>query len=138
MPKISNKKFWELYKDIPQELKDVLFSEKTTEDIEDVCKKNKSMENFDEINDYTAQVLLGILPSDDLAETLEKETNIEKKVAKKISREIFRLIFFPVKQVLASMHETEITPSAQIKAKPLVQKKSATPSGKDTYRETVD
>jgi len=76
MPKkYTSEQFWQLYKKLPQELKDALFAEETGNNIYEICKRNEIEENLEEIVDYVGQVLLGVLPPEDFQKTLEKELN---------------------------------------------------------------
>jgi len=146
----TSEQFWELYKKLPQELKDALFAEETGNNIYEICKRNEIEENLDQIVDYVGQVLLGILPPNDFQETLEKELELEKEVAKKVNREIFRFIFYPVKESLALLYKVEVTPAkpgvpsigpevaSPPEIKPPVEEKPEEVPGKDIYREPIE
>lgn len=139
--KLSSEKFWELYKNLPQELKNVLFSEETGNYIYETCKKNGAGEKLGEIVDYVGQVLIGVLPPEDFQKTLEKELKLDSETAKKMTQEIHRFIFYPVKPCLEELYRVEIT-GAPVPPKPETplpaEEKPSTPSGKDVYRETIE
>lgn len=136
--KSDRDKFWKLYKELPQELKDAVFSEKAAESIYSVCEKN----DIDEVSSlarYVQDVLLGILKPDEFQKTIEQELGLEKEVAKKVVQEINRFIFYPVKSSLEELYSMEITPPAQMKVPgPVIDKKPTTPKRKDTYREVIE
>lgn len=145
MKKYTSEELWKLYEKIPQELKEAIFSEKTSEIIWDICLRNEvEDERISEIALYTGRVLLGILPPDEFQKTLEKEINIQKEVAKNIALEINRFIFYPVKPELEQLYTTEITPLAKPtevtppKEEKKPELKSEEISKEDVYREPIE
>ncbi|MFQ6049462.1 MAG: hypothetical protein ACE5J0_00235 [Candidatus Paceibacterales bacterium] len=140
MPKeYTREQFWKLYKKLPQELKEAVFSEETAENIWDVCSRNGiEDERVPEIARYTGRVLLGIIPPDEFQKTLEKELKLEKGVAKKVAQEINRFIFFPVKNSLEELYKIEITPPAKMKVAPPPEERPAEPVKEDVYREPIE
>lgn len=119
MPEYTQEQFWKLYEKLPQELKDVIFSEETANNIGDVCERNNiEDEKISEVTLYAGRVLLGILPPDEFQKTLEKEMKLKKEIAKKVAQEINRFIFFPVKESLAMLYKIEIAPSTGPPTKP--------------------
>jgi len=145
MAKQYNKEqFWKLYEKLPQELKDALFAEETGDNIYNTCKRNEVLNNLDQIVDYVGQVLLGVLPPEELQEVLEKELKLKQEVAKKVVREINRFIFYPVKSSLEELYKVEITPAGKPKvakrtgAAPPAEEKPSRPSKEDTYRELIE
>lgn len=106
----SPEQFWQLYKKLPQELKEALFAEETGEVIDVICKRNGVEENLGDIINYVGQVLIGILPPEEFQRILEKELELEKEVAKKVFYEISRFVFYPVKAILEEIYKVPITP----------------------------
>jgi len=142
MPKeYAREKFWDLYKKLPEELREAIWSEKTTDDIYDICQRNDIKDNqiVSEIIRIVGQVLLGVLPPEDFQETLEKELKLEKDLAKKVSQEINRFIFYPVKASLEELHKIEIAPPAKPTGiTPPPEEKPPVPPGEDIYRESIE
>ena len=140
MPKkYTSEQFWKLYENLPQELKDALFAEETGNAIYDICKRNGAEENLDQIVEYVGQVLVGVLPPEELQEILEKEVKLEKEVAKKVSQEINRFIFYPVKSSLEELYKIEISPPAKPTGiTPPPEEKPSAPPRKDVYREPIE
>lgn len=135
----TREQFWKLYEKLPQELKDALFAEETGDNIYDICKRNKIIENLEEIVEYVGQVLVGVLPPDEFQEILEKKLKLKKEVAKKVAQEINRFIFYPVKSNLEELYRVSITPPpATPKVSPLPEEKPPTPPEKDIYREFIE
>jgi hypothetical protein len=107
----SPEEVWKLYEKIPEELKEAIFSEETAESIWRICTRNGiEDEKISGVARFTGRVLLGLLPPNELQETLEKELNLEKEVAESVAREIQRYIFYPVRIDLAELYKMEITP----------------------------
>jgi hypothetical protein len=100
-------------------------------------------ERISEVARYTGRVLMGLLPPDELAETLERELKLEKEMAKKVSQEISRFIFYPVKTRLEELYKIEITPIAGVPVKPptkrvVEEKLKEKPKGVNRYREPIE
>jgi len=136
--KHTKEQFWELYKKLPQELKNALFAEEAGNNIYDVCKRYEIQKNLDQIVEFVGQVLVGILPPDEFQETIERELELKKDVAKKVAQEINRFVFYPVKRSLEELYSMEITSPAQMKVPGPIEKKPKPPKRKDTYREVVE
>lgn len=137
MPDYSKEELWELYENIPKDLQNTVFSEKTANVIYNTCNKNgiKDDKKISQVAKYTGYVLLGLVPPGKLRKTLEKEMKITKSAAQKISQEINRIVFLPIKQSLEDLY--------QVKIKPGLRKKSSMPLGKklvkkDKYRENIE
>lgn len=148
MLEYTREQFWQLYKKLPEDLKETIFSEETAKDIEDICKRNGiSSENLSKIVDLVGKVLLGILSLGELQRNLEKELKLGFTATKKIAQEINRFIFLPVRKSLFSLYEVEIAPGGRL-MKPTPGKEVA-PKGEkrvkkekkpetDIYREPVE
>ena len=130
MPILSKDKFWDLYKDVPQDIKDLLFSEETGNIIEEICQEHKCPERFDSLLDCVSQALLGLIHPGELEETLINDLKFDKTQAKKLSQKINRLIFFPVKQSISLLNQEE--------SKTIPQKEKPASTGEDKYREAIE
>jgi hypothetical protein len=108
IPKLPSEKFWKLYKNLPQELQEVLLSEKTGEEVRDICRRYGISEIEEEILDLVGLTLIGLLPFEDLKLALEKDLKLSPQTAKQIAQEIFRFIFFPVKSSLEKIYKIEM------------------------------
>lgn len=136
----TKEQFWKLYEKLPQELKDVLFAEETGDNIYDICKRNGILENLAQIVEYVGQVLIGVLPPDELQGVLEKKLELDKERAKKVSQEINRFIFYPVKANLEELYKIEIAPPAGMPkvGPPFPKEKPEEPKREDVYREPIE
>jgi len=140
---------------LPEELKEALFSEKTTDAIFNVCDRNGVEEDkIPQISEYVGQVLLGILPFEDFERALKEKVGLNAQKAKKVSSEMFHFVFYSVKEALATLYATEIKPSEKptveisTETKPPAgsrlgekiekEEKLEEPKKEDIYREPVE
>ena len=122
LKKYTREQFWGLYKTLPQELKDALFSEEAGDNIASACERNEIPDDArGDIVDLVGQVLTGVLPAEDFQSELEKELKIKKEIAKKAAQEINRFVFYPVKPALDQLHGMETNKSIK---KPGEEKKT--------------
>ncbi len=140
---ITSEQFWQLYKKLPPEVQESLFSEETGNSIYDICERNGLVEEHGNIVVMVRNVLLGLLPPDEFQEILQNSLKIDKEKAKKVSRELYRFVFYPVKSNLEDIYEMEIAidnsePAAE---KPVIEEreplKERPSSAEDLYREEV-
>ena len=136
MPNYTQEQLQKLYKKLPEELQEAIYSEETAEHIWNICDRN-GIELISSLAEKVGNVLVGVLPPDKLQETIEQELKLEKETAKQVTREINRFIFYPVRIELEKLYETEITPftTASTTTK---EKSSKKPSVKDIYREPIE
>lgn len=145
MPDYSPEQLWPIYEKLPEDLKEAIFSEKTADNIHDICTRNGiGDERISQIAKYVGYVLLGVLIPEKLPEVLEKEVKLKKEVAKKVFQEINRFIFFPLKESLAFLYQAEV-PRPTV---PKIRISEIAPSDetippeeepkRDTYREPIE
>lgn len=135
--KYTKEKLWKLYKELPEEIKDIVFSEKTADSIYTVCEKN-DIDDVSKLMEYVQNVLLGLLAPDDFQEAIETELKIEKEIAKRVTTEIYRYVFYPVKASLEKLYRIEIAPLAQMKVTPpSSERPPEAPKKEDVYREPI-
>ena len=136
--KYTKEEFWKLFEKLSEELQDTIFSVETADSVHDICKRNQIEETF-KVANLIGYVLLGVLPPEELQETLKKELGLEPGVAKKVSQEIDRFILHPVRTSLANLYKTEGSPPAtKSEVIPPTEKKPTPPKKEDTYRERVE
>ncbi len=137
--KYTKEQLWKLFEKLPEGLKDAIFAEKTADDIYDICKRNEVEEKkIPEVARLTGNVLLGILPLNDLQKSLEKEIGLESEVAKRVFYQISRFVFFPIKKQLAEIHNLEIIPTGEEESVLSKEKESDVSLQRDTYRESIE
>ena len=133
MEKISQDKLWAIYKTLPDNLKDAIFSEDTADAIWNICKLH-DVDKTSGVAKIVGQVLMGLLPPKMLTETLQDKLALNEDIAKKIGMEIEHFVFNAVKNELDALYEgeNENTKQERIEEKLEQQKKS------DTYRESLE
>ncbi|OGZ17643.1 MAG: hypothetical protein A2Z78_01980 [Candidatus Nealsonbacteria bacterium RBG_13_36_15] len=147
---ILREDLWKLYEKLPKELQEIIFSEKTADDIGVICQKNEVPESkVPEVAKYTGRVLMSLLPPNELEEVLVKNVKLKGETAKNVAREITRFVFLPVKELLSQIYEAEVIPTAKAEKTTLeslpkepasetpVSEKQEKPKESDTYREPV-
>ena len=126
---------WELYEQLPEELKDAIFSEKTADEIYMACDKNNvEKEKIPKVAKLTGNVMLGILPVQEFRIALEKEIALESETAKNVFSQIHRFVFFPVRNELNQLYKIQPKQGQGASAdqeKPFSLKP-------DTYREPIE
>ena len=140
MPKYSKEQLWELYKELPEELQEAIFSQKTADSIYDSCKKNgvEREEKISQISKNVGYVLIGLASPEEFKGILSKEIKLKKETAKKIYQKINDSVFFPVKGSLEKIYNIKI----KIESKPenisLSKDIEKKPREKDIYREPIE
>jgi hypothetical protein len=135
MPDYPKEQLWELYEQLPEDLKKATFSEEIGQTIQDISKK-QGIANNDLIFNITKNVgyvFLGLLTPDDFLKALKRELKIEKDKAEKIYSEITKAVFSPLKKSLEDLYETKI------EAKKSIDEEETRPKAikKDSYREPI-
>ena len=106
--KYTQEEILKLFKKLPKELQDAIFSDETANYILNICERNEIEKGS--IGKMVSDVLYGLLPPNEFQKTIERELKLEKEKAKKITQEVNRFIFYPVRIHLEKLYQTEITP----------------------------
>ena len=114
-------------------IQEILSSEKTAENIGNICEKYGVFkeEQIENIAYQIGLVLLGKLPPEKLAQIFERKAQLSPGTSKKISFEVNQTILSQVKDELTKLYKKE-TPFNEVEEKP---KKSPR---KDRYREIIE
>ncbi len=131
----TQEEFWKLYKELPKNLQESLFSEETGNNIEKICRRFDIEDRFSEILNLTGQVLLGLLPVEEFEKVLIRDVDISMSDAREISREVMRFIFFPVKDDLTKIYGTGSLSEKKLEEDIVISKSQ---DQKDTYREPLE
>ena len=136
MSKYSKEQLWGLYRALPEELKQAIFSEKTADVIYNSCKKNgiEKDEKISQVAENTGYVLLGLINPQELKEIFLQEIKLKKDVAEKIYQDINSFVFFPLKEILEKLYKIKIESKKNTSPEKNVRKK---PARKDIYKEPV-
>lgn len=97
----------EKFKNLPQKLKDVLFSEDTTDIIFAIGKENKlTVFQMEELADEAGLVVLGIKTPEDFVKSLEQRLATSAEKAVPIARATMEKIFNPILGDLKALHKS--------------------------------
>lgn len=129
-----------LDENLAKKIEAVVSSEKTAEEISNICEKYgiAEEEKIENIAYQVAMVLLGKLLPEELPKTLEKKIRIDIELAEKISLEINHLIFSPIKDDLLKLYEKEGISVKSTETTSLPEEKPKRPPKKDIYREHIE
>jgi len=134
MEKISQDKLWAIYKTLPNNLKDAIFSEDTADAIWNICKLH-DVDKTSGVAKIVGRVLMGLLPPKMLIETLQDELGLNQDIAKKVGMEIEHFILNAVKNELDVLYEE----NGDIKKEAVeTDEESSDQKKSDTYREPVE
>jgi len=140
MPDYPKEQLWELYKNLPEDLKKTTFSEEVANNISEICNESGLTDDdvIFQIAKNIGYVFLGLLPPDEFSIVLEKELKIEKDKSEEISLKVNRFIFLPVRQSLEALYKIEIKPElrSKITTSPEIPKKTI--KRKDKYLEPIE
>ena len=106
----------ERYKILPQELKDIYFSEETAEKLTAIGKANNlRTDQIGLLADETGLVMLGLTSTSEYITNLAKRLEIDKELAKKTAEEVNSQIFSQVREAMKKVHgiPEEKTPKEQ-------------------------
>jgi len=115
----TQKEIQKLFESLPEELKETILSEETAETIRGICERHSVSDKvIPEVARLVGEILIGLLPPENLPRVMEKNLGIDKEKADSVSREINRFILFPVKDSLAEFYqEIKFAPGGRIEIK---------------------
>lgn len=95
----------EIYRGLPEEIKDAIFSPETT-DIFDAIKEKQHLtdEQREIMSVYTGFLMMGILPPEKYVPTLITKMGVEREKVASIAQIINRDLFNPIKHILKEVH----------------------------------
>ncbi|MFA5013619.1 MAG: hypothetical protein WC520_03620 [Candidatus Paceibacterota bacterium] len=106
MEEYTKEFFWSVYKTLPEDLKEAIFSERNNEIIYNICSKlGLDEEKISIVAKYTGRVLMGLLSLKDFPVTLELELNIDENLANQISISIDNSVFKHLKVSMIKLEE---------------------------------
>ncbi len=135
MEKIDQEEFIKLCKTLPRNLRDALFSEETGNNIEKICRRNGIDDKFSDLLELTGQVLIGLLPIEDLEKILIRDLELSMDKSKKVAREIIRFVFFPIKEDLTKIYGIGSLSEKKLEEDVVT---SRSQEQKDAYREPLE
>ncbi|MDD4062248.1 MAG: hypothetical protein PHV25_00500 [Candidatus Pacebacteria bacterium] len=127
---ISKEEFLKLYKGLHPKIQNMLFDEEVGLTLTKICKRHMVESKYQEIMDLIVDVLIGLLPPQDIEKILIRDLDVPITKAKEIALEINRFIFFPIKEEISDLYG--------IKSKEVFKDEESSSSGlRDTYREEL-
>ncbi|MDP2910696.1 MAG: hypothetical protein Q8N58_02860 [bacterium] len=135
MADYSKEELWELYEQLPEDLKKATFSEEVGQTIQNICDKNgvAGEDLIFNITKNVGYVFLGLLSPDEFIDALEKELKIEKDKAESINSQITTAIFIPLKNSLEKLYGIKI----EIEKTTPIEEETPEPEKDDSYREPI-
>ncbi len=130
----SSDEMWDLFRELPEDLKDASFSERNGQRITNICQRYElDYKTKQQILKLVGYVLFGLLPPNKLTDLMVKDLGLKKEIAEKIYIEINAFVFFKVKDSLEKLYNIKIT-DKEVK-KEEVEKAIETD---DKYKEPID
>lgn len=131
----SKEEIWRLYENLPEELKEAIFSEIVAEDLYKICKRNK-IKDCPKLSKIVGYVFLGLLPPEKLKETLKSELFLTSKESEEVFQEIERFVFFPYRRGLSILYGKKI--EEPFEEKQTTEEKIDEKEIRDIYREPIE
>ncbi len=105
MANLTPEQLKELYKKLPEDLKDAIFSADSGEALREIAKnKGLAIDKSGELADETGSVMLGLTPPKDFVRNLERRLGVDEKTAREIAAEVNERIFAKVRDSLKKIH----------------------------------
>ncbi len=134
MEQVSRKQFLELYKNLPQELKEAMGSDRTVSAVERMSDQEElNSEQHSAFVTLVGEVFVGLLPPSEFKEALIEKAGIDKKSAEKINQAFHSSAFYYVQETLADLYQEKLDIKKD-ESKPVKR----SPGGKDRYREPIE
>lgn len=101
----TKEELMEIYRGLPEEIKDAMFSPLTT-DIFDAIKEKQALtdEQREIMSVYTGFLMMGVLPPEKYVSTLIEKMGIDREKVASIAQIINRDLFNPIKDILKEVH----------------------------------
>src|SRR3989344_680499 len=133
MTKPSNKEILERYANLPNDLKDAIFSNVTTENINAVGKNHGlTIDKIGELAEETGFVMLGLTPPSDYIKNLAGRVGANPEQVRAIAEEINQKVFQPVRESLKKIHGLEPKKEEGVEKGQTVPEKDSGPSSSAT------
>ncbi len=102
----TREQLWQIYRELPKNLKELIFSEEVSAVIRNISSRNK-LENVEKLAEIVGYVLLGLLPPHKLESVLISQLSIDKEKGEQVSFEVERFILSQVKKELGDLYKKE-------------------------------
>lgn len=106
MTAVTKEQLHTLYKNLPQDIREVYSSEETTNTLEAIGKKhNLHVDMLGELVSETGYVLVGATRPENYVENLTKRLAVEKEKARAIADDVNKEVFQSIRESLKKIHE---------------------------------
>ncbi len=98
----------EMYRKLPKDLQDAIFSIDTAEAIRQIGEENKLMiDKIGELADETGLIMLGLTSPSQFIPHLTERLGVSRELARTIAQEINAKVFLPIRESLKKIHGIE-------------------------------
>lgn len=109
MAKYTRENIFEMYNILPKKIKEKMSSEETTDYINKIATDHNLNEDQESsLSEYIGYTMIGILPQDKFAKTIEKDLRLDNNTAKAVYQEINKFIFSPIKNLLQEVYSPSL------------------------------
>ncbi len=127
MPTYTKEQIMTAYRNLPEDIKEAMFSVETVEILREIGEKHKLMiDKIGELANETGLVMLGLTHPSQYISHLAERLQIDHNQAKEIAEEINTLVFFPIKENLKKIHGIK-TPTPEEVGPPAGEARAPTP-----------
>jgi hypothetical protein len=131
----SKEYFWSVYDKLPDDLKEAVFSEETSENITKICLENNIAEELSsEVYKYAGKVLMGLLSPKEFSVTMELELNLDAEQARNLAAEIDRKVFSHLRISLNKLYSPSVAENKEVSDN---TKKEGAPETKEVVKPKV-
>lgn len=104
----NQKTILQKYQDLPEDLREAIFSVESAEIIQQIAKKhNLFIDKMGILAEETGNVMLGLLSPNDFISALREKLEIAPETAREIGQEINQQIFAKVRESLKKIHNIQ-------------------------------
>lgn len=108
MEYLTNEQILEKYENLPEDLKEAIFSAGMAGTVKIIGDKYKLyVDKIGELENETGMVMLGLTHPKDFVSNLAQRLGVDKETAKKIAEEVNAQIFVKVRESLKKIHKLE-------------------------------
>ncbi len=133
----SKKKYYEIYKNLPPNAKDIFWSEEVFGTL-DILKERYEISKSDKwLSRIVGFVVLGLVPPSKLSTTLILKTGKDAEKMEKLSDDIKRYILFSIKNFLEDTYKEEFIVWEYRAQNKEIEKMMKEKKEKDPYRENL-
>jgi hypothetical protein len=105
MPNYTKEEIMTAYRNLPEDVKEAMFSVDTVEILREIGEKHKLMiDKVGELANETGLVMLGLTHPNQFINNLAERLEVEHDIAKEIAEEINSKVFFPIRENLKKIH----------------------------------